>query len=363
MLSRVADNLYWMSRYLERAQHTARLLDTALGFMLDQSPLLVEQRWARILRSLHISNKSSEVLHAFNPYALTHELAFDATNEVSIFSCVRWARENARQVREEISEEMWECLNRLYLRVRAARPPLDTRSSTSPMAQTVVGISQSMSSAGMLQSMDATAQSTHAFWRQPQAFFSDVQRSAFEFEGATDATMRHGEGWLFIQVGRGLEQAAKTVSLLKTYFDEDAQDKKGAISEGNLKWTALLKSCAAFEPYCRVHSPRLVEERIAEFLLLDAEFPRSVRAAVGRVENSLHAITEITGNDAPVSTSDENAPLKLLRLAGRLKAMLDCATVAELMNGDMAEFLRETQEDCVRIHNAIYHAYIGYMAE
>lgn len=374
MLSRVADNLYWMSRYMERAQHTSRLLDAALGFMLDQSPQLIERRWNRTLRSLHVkeprAGEDAPLLESadLDAYALAHRLAFDANNEVSIFSCVRAARENARQVREEISGEMWECLNRLYLNVRAARPPLEP--STSPpstpppstpgMTQSLGGMTQSLSTRGMMQSMNAGS-----FWKQPHDFFSNVQRSAFEFEGATDATMRHGEGWLFIQVGRGLEQAAKTASLLNAYFSE-GENTATQSDEGNLKWTALLKSCAAFEPYCRAYSPRLAPEKIARFLLLDADFPRSVRASIVRVENALREISEITGKDAPASFtsgSTDGANVRLSRLAGRLKSQLDYVSLDEVLASGLPPFLSSVQEECLRIHTAIYHVYIGYIAE
>jgi uncharacterized alpha-E superfamily protein len=370
MLSRVADNLYWMSRYMERAQHTARLLDAALGFMLDQSPQLIERRWKRTLRSLHVREPRAphpdEVFDGANidAYALAHRLAFDANNDVSIFSCVRAARENARQVREEISGEMWECLNRLYLRVREARPALESGSATadtSGLSQSMGSMTQTISTQGMIQSMGSRNQ---AFWRQPHEFFSSVQRSAFEFEGATDATMRHGQGWLFIQVGRGLEQAAKTASLLNAYFSETPPEADGVVrDEGNLKWTALLKSCAAFEPYCRTHSPRLSPEKIGQFLLLDAEFPRSVHASIVRVESALREISDITGKDttAPNFTSSVNQNLP--RRAGRLRAELDYASLEEVMEAGLPPFLNSIQEECVRIHYAIYHSYIGYMAE
>lgn len=357
---------------MERAQHTARLLDAALGSMLDQSPELIERRWNRTLRSLHVydprAKNKAEVLEIANAdaYAMAHRLTFDAGNEVSIFSCVRAARENARQVREEISGEMWECLNRLYLRVRDARPPLETSSSdksTPAKTQSMGTMTQSLSpfsnAGGMAQSMGRT----QTFWRQPHEFFASVQRSAFEFEGSTDATMRHGEGWLFIQVGRGLEQAAKTASLLNAYFSEKPADEESNVTdEGNLKWTALLKSCAAFEPYCRAHSPRLSSEKIAQFLLLEAEFPRSVHASILRVESALREITEVTGKDSPTCSAPD-ASRNLARIAGRLQSRLEYAALDEVMESGLPPFLHSIQEECVRIHYEIYHAYIGYMAE
>src|SRR5829696_1964142 len=116
MLSRVADSLYWMSRYLERAEHTARLVDVALNLMLDQSATASERRWRRLLVGLHAPQS---VAGASDPYAITQAMTFDTENETSIASCVETARENLRQVREQISSEMWEQLNGLYLHVRS----------------------------------------------------------------------------------------------------------------------------------------------------------------------------------------------------------------------------------------------------
>jgi uncharacterized alpha-E superfamily protein len=338
MLSRVADNLYWMSRYIERAQHTARLLDATLGLMLDQSPELARERWQRTLHSLG-QHKTLDAAD-WDMHSVAHRLTFDASESTSIFSCVRSARENARQVREEISGEMWECLNRLYLRVRSARPPL---------------------------SADGTerSESTFTFWRQPHEFFAGVQRSAFEFDGATNATMRHSEGWLFIQAGRGLEQAAKTASLLDANFCRDEANMQTAGNEGSLKWSDLLRSCAALEPYCRAHSPRLVPERIEYFLMLDNEFPRSVRASVRCVDESLADIARCTGkvSSAAPSFDDGASHRRLQRLSGQLRAQLDHSSLEDIIDNGLPEFLKNTQEQFVRIHYGIYAAYIGYMAE
>src|SRR5689334_4971277 len=112
MLSRVADSLYWMSRYLERAEHTARLVDVGLNLMLDQTPAAAERRWGRLLTSLHAPELPVD---ANNSYQITQAMTFDAANATSIVSCIAVARENLRQVREQISSEMWEQLNRLFL--------------------------------------------------------------------------------------------------------------------------------------------------------------------------------------------------------------------------------------------------------
>src|ERR1700739_2698704 len=114
MLSRVADSLYWMSRYLERAEHTTRLLDVNLNLMLDESAASAERRWQRVLQAL---GRPKDIRWKGEPYALTQALTFDTTNKASILSCIIAARENSRHVREQISTEQWHRLNSLYLEV------------------------------------------------------------------------------------------------------------------------------------------------------------------------------------------------------------------------------------------------------
>lgn len=114
MLSRVADSLFWMARYLERAEHTARLLDVHLHSALDLTPTAAERRWRRLLLALHSQPPAAGV----TPYAITQALTFDMSNSDSIAACITTARDNARQVRERISSEMWEQVNRLYLQIR-----------------------------------------------------------------------------------------------------------------------------------------------------------------------------------------------------------------------------------------------------
>src|SRR5947199_9124171 len=161
MLSRVAESLYWMSRYLERAAHTARVINVHRNSMLDQTGGDESLRWQRRLLSLRTPLPTGEI----DAYSVTRLLTFDEANDSSIVSCIAAARENARQVRERISSEMWEQLNRLFLQVKHA-------------------------------SME---ESWHA---ELHLFFASVKEGVHLFQGITDATMNHSEGWHFIRVGR-----------------------------------------------------------------------------------------------------------------------------------------------------------------
>jgi len=221
MLSRVADSLYWMSRYLERAEHTTRLLDVNLNLMLDESAASAERRWQRVLQAL---GRPKDIKWTGEPYALTQALTFDTTNKASILSCIIAARENSRHVREQISTEQWHRLNSLYLQV--TRPEMQ---------------------------IERQAEAQAAGMARPSEFLQSVMEAVHQFQGVTDSTMNHGEGWQFIQVGRYIERASATALLLEAYH-ADLWEHPERVGEGNeyLDWMGLLRSATAFEAYCKV---------------------------------------------------------------------------------------------------------------
>lgn len=317
MLSRVADNLYWLSRYLERAEHTARLLDVNLALALEQSPAARGQRWNRLLTSLRTPPPGDEP----DAYTVAGRLAFDQGNPSSVIACVQAARENARQVREQISTEMWEQINRFYLAMRGT--------------------------------------TLNTVWRQPHEFLRSVKEGIHFFQGLTDSTLGHDEGWQFIQVGRHLERAVATATLLGVYYDVEAAAAPAAApaadeTSGHLEWVGLLKSCTAFEAYCRAYTADLRPDRIAEFLLLAPAFPHSVRFSVDRVNNALHAIGEATGCPADARVN---------RLAGRLQATLRFSNIQEIMADGLKQHLADVERQCLRIHDALFETYIAYPIE
>ena len=320
MLSRVADSLYWMSRYLERAEHTTRLLDVNLNLMLDESATSSDHRWQRLVQAL---GKPRRIRWNGDPYELARTLTFDVNNKSSVLSCIIRARENSRHVREQISTEQWHRLNSLYLEV--TRPEL-----------------QSVMHAEALQDNSET----------PAAFLQQVMEAVHQFQGVTDSTMSHGEGWHFIQVGRYLERATATAMLLEAYH-EDLWSQPDRLPEGNeyLEWMGLLRSATAFEAYCKVYTADLTPERILEFLLLDPEFPHSVRFSIDSLQTALQAIQRNSGK----SRAEE-----LHRIAGRLSAKLGFASVDEILSGDIVSYLRSIQQQCQAIHETIYHLYVDY---
>src|SRR5471032_2335927 len=210
MLSRVADSLYWMSRYLERTEHTTRLLDVNMNLMLDETWVSSDHRWQRVLQAL---GKPKRVKWEGNPYQLTRTLTYDTNHKSSVLSCLMSARENARHVREQISTEQWHRLNSLYLEVTSPALKSRVRRET--------------------QDGDNDA---------PSSFLQHVMEAVHQFQGVTDSTMSHGEGWQFIQVGRFLERATETALLLESYH-EDLWSRPDGIPDSNeyLEWLGLLR--------------------------------------------------------------------------------------------------------------------------
>lgn len=316
MLSRVADSLYWMSRYLERAEHTTRLLDVNLNLMLDENESAAEVRWQRLLKAL---GSPKDLVWTGDPYELVRTLTFDTEYKASIISCIMSARENSRHVREQISTEQWHRLNSLYIEV--TRP----------------GIPRFGMQGGP---------------EQPTEFLQQVMEAVHQFQGVSDSTMSHGEGWQFIQVGRYIERATATAMLLEAYQDELwSEPDRGAESNEYLEWMGLLRSATAFEAYCKVYTADLSPDKILEFLLLDEEFPHSMRFAIDALQRALVAIDK----DSAISQAGP-----LLRMAGRLQASLSYASVEDIVRQDIVGYLQGIQAQCQAIHSSMYKLYVDY---
>jgi len=305
LLSRVADALYWISRYLERADHTARVVDVAVDLGLGR-----QSRFTAIDRlygSLGVDGVDASSATA------AERAFFDAGSGSSVLACVVAARENARQVREEISTDMWEQLNALFLRLR--------RMSQDP----------------------ARTGRTHYVARA-------VTEGVHLFQGITDATMTHGEGWQYIELGRYIERTSATAALLDVHYRDfvGRGDQPAEVGE-YVEWAGLLRSCCAFEAYCRHYTADLRSIRIAEFLILNADFPRSIRFGASRIQASLKAIAALTGRGGRAE-----------RLAGRLLASLDYGQVDEIVGEQLPQYLEGIVRQANQINAAVYQQYIHY---
>lgn len=303
MLSRVADSLYWMSRYFERANHCARVLEANYNLMLNPSKLSAEERWRRIFSSLGIASEDD----AIDPQRAMLKLTSDARSESSILFCIGESRENAGQVREQISSEMWEGLNSLYHKVTQAGARMEAGSDSMRLVEA-------------------------------------VRAGSYQFHGLTDATMNHGEGWQFIQLGKYMERSCTMPVLLDAYFSRAGETDA-------LDWVGLLASCAAFESYCKVYTADLKPDFMAEFLLLNPEFPYSVRYAVERMGAAIAAISQ---------TSFTKANDQIERIAGRLRATLAYVKIGEIMISGVHRYLNDVIAQCNSLHAAVHVVYIDY---
>lgn len=208
MLSRAADNLYWMSRYIERTEHTARIIAVKLDSMIEQTPDEARASWMRVAEALQGAPGTELQPDAF---AITKRLAFDRENESSLITSLTFARDNARQVRESLSNEVWGTLNRLYLRFSAIR--------------------------------------SDSIWvHAPAALFREALDEMQALEGVIYSTLSHGEGWYFLELGKYIERVQLLGRLLDVHFRPDHEAPK------YFDWLVLLKFCSAFEPYTKLYT-------------------------------------------------------------------------------------------------------------
>ena len=296
MLSRVANNIYWMNRYIERAENYSRFIDVNLNLTLDLREETVEQ-WEPLVMATGDEQRFKAQFSGATREHVLYFLTADPKNPNSILSCLLAARENARSVREIISSEMWEHVNRFYRMVKDAA----------------------------VKTFDTPRQ---------RGFFGEVKQASHLFVGITDATMSHGQGWDFGRLGRLLERADKTSRILdvKYFFLLPSVQAVGS-SLDDIQWAALLKSTSALEMY-RKRYGRIAPYQVAEFLVLNPEFPRAIHYCLIKSEESLHAIL---GSEVG---RFENVAEKRL---GRLVADVTYVSIEEIMSEGLHEFLDNFQ--------------------
>lgn len=313
MLSRVADDLFWLSRYLERAISIVRLIDVTWHLELDVAEEEEADLWAPVLGyaagGLHLPlpGRVGDSSHAVRRY-----LGLDAGNPNSLISCIASARAAARGVRESISSEMWEQLNTLYLSL------VDPRLSAQAEAE-------------------------------PHAFYRRVCDGAQFFQGLADSTLAHEEPWHFFCLGKYLERADDVTRILslQTQLLRDQPDH----DKDTLRWLAVLRSCGSAEAYARYYSLRVEPARAIEFLLLNPVFPQSVRFSLGAASDALRAIAE------PRHRRGE-APSPALRAMGLLYAALEHAAVDEVLEQGLPEFLDDVQRRIATVYEHVTAAYL-----
>ncbi len=310
MLSRVAESIYWMSRYVERAENVARVVNVNLNMMLEASG--DDQQWEPLVNTTGDNEDFKKRFGEPNKENVIKFLTFDQSNPNSILSCVRAARENARSVREIISSEMWLQLNKFYLTVNeaAGRTRID--------------------------SLDE--------------FYSEVKLSSHLFTGITDATMNHGEAWHFARLGRILERADKTSRLLDVkYFILLRSVADVGTPTDDTQWASVLRSVSAFEMYRKRHG-RISPKGIVQFLLLDKEFPRAVCFCLNTARESLHAIS-----GTQIGTFRNSAE----KCIGQLCSDLAYAHVDEIASGGLHEYLDDLQTRMNLLGSGIHQTFFA----
>ncbi|MFN0129599.1 MAG: alpha-E domain-containing protein [Verrucomicrobiales bacterium] len=319
MLSRVAAALYWMGRYLERAENLARLVDVNIQLLIDFGSIddqRVKEHWIPVLRTAGDEELFFQHYPKADSASVTEFMTFHRDNPNSVFSCVCAARENARQVRDQISLEMWEVLNEVYL---------------------------------FLQSRDA-----QQVWRDgPGAFYDQIKRFSHLFQGLTDATFSRTEGWEFIQFGKYLERADKTTRILDVKYHillPRATDVGGAVDTA--QWQTVLRSTSALEAYRRFYVTEILPLKVAEFLVLSDSFPRSLRYCLAELEHSLGRI----GGPRRLALPPSEAELDFQRLRNDL----DTLSMKEIVASGLHEFLHDAQAIVGRLATHIYDTFMHH---
>ena len=317
MLSRSAQGLYWLGRYLERAEHLCRLLRLQVEALVDRPISEIHFGWSRIYTGLgrqppwgDLKSDESDDYTLADSYTLAGDLTFERDNPNSVRNCFALGRENARQVRHCISAEMWTCLNLAWLRIR----DLDIED----------------------------------IWQvSPESFYAETAQEIATFAGVAAATMYRDEGWRFMRLGHFIERTQRLVALLLAQLAAG----RAAGETSDPAWTSLLRSCQAFDAYKRSYSVEIQPDRVLDLLVADPLLPGSLCRALDALAAELAAIGP---------SPNERAGAAAERLAGRLCALIryewpDCE--------DREALLAQADEHCRRLHELVTAAYIDYAVE
>jgi uncharacterized alpha-E superfamily protein len=319
MLSRVADSLYWLARYIERAENNARILDVNLQVTLDDDSVGQDGdavAWVPILATLEDQKLFSTLYAVTNADTVCEFVTFAKENPNSIRSCVAGARENARTVREYISSEMWERINSLYLWINST-------------------------------------EARQLFASSAIDFFRHVVDYSHQFHGTTNATLTHGEGWNFLEIGKYLERADSTSRILdlKYHILLPRGEKVGG-NVDTVQWQAVLKSCSAFEAYRKLHTGTVTPASVAEFITLHDSFPRSIRFCVEHLDAALHRISGCARTHFDTDAE---------RLSGKLCSDLNYMTIGEIFKMGLHQYLDSIQLRLIEISSALLKEYCEWL--
>ena len=316
MLSRDADSMYWLSRYIERAEHVARLLRVNTALLTDVgdlTPLLQHQMWASLLGVMRIEVDppgDASIAQRVRQY-----LTFDPDCPCSLINCLAHARENARAIRETISSEMWENVNGLFWLIHGdgARAMFDDN---------------------------------------PDTFLQQITTGSMLFQGLTDQTLPHDQRWQFARLAKHLERVDVTARVIETRYQILA-NLNAQLDQPikNIHWMGVLRSCCSIEAYRRLHTAELDPVRVASFLILQKNFPRSIRYCVERATEAIEGIRRSNG----IHTA---SPAE--RVLGRLGAQLEYAETAEMLQDGLPHYLQKIQAVAAEASLAVQRSYFLY---
>lgn len=329
MLSRDADSCYWIGRYVERAEATARMVDVHYHAALEtglpwnnNGESIRPLRWQSILSISGSEEDYQARYEGEDERDLLYFFAFDSENTNSILSVWRRVRENARSIREQIASEMWEALNISYYQI-------------------------------------CEWNVERVLYGGPSEFFQIVKNASHLFQGILNRTMLMSETRDWLDTGRFLERGDQTARLLDVKYHDllpSAQpsevDPLGIGGPLDMHgWTAVLKSVSAFEMYHKIYRGGIRPSQVVDFLVLNPQFPASVRHCIGRVESCLR---RISGNQREEPMTEPE------RLLGRLRADLTYSRPDEIILDGLHEYLESVQNRCDAVGNAITRTYLSY---
>jgi len=312
MLARIADSLFWMARYIERADGIMRMLKINYNASLDKSSE-TEFSWKPVLKLF--STLSTEEINAMqhDSRAVMHYMIDDRNNPNSLYNIITRSRENARGVQDHITLEVWGCLNDFYHHIRDER------------------VAKMIDDDQAIQLLD------------------ELLKHGLLYYGTSDITMPRGEGWSFMNIGKALERALQTVDLLDSKFNDLSYDLQA--SADTPYWKYLLMSASGYELYVKTYREGLNGRHVADMMILNIDFPRSI----------FYSMLQLSRNFQKVR-SDRNIESfsQIAFLIGKLKSNVQYTDISELSQQGLHEFLQNTRNDLYKIGNALNTYYFNY---
>lgn len=316
MLSRVANTMYWMNRYIERAENYARFMDVHFNLSLESPPDSDEQ-WMPLVVITGDWPLYLSLYKTVDKNRVIYFLGFDPKNPNSIYSCIGKARENARAIRPEITKEVWEQINSIYFFVKEGLEKKRWKSS------------------------------------DPRMFFKKIKEDCQLLYGIFDATISRNDAWHFGKIGQLIERADKTSRVMDVkYHILLATPKEVGGAQDLMQWAALLKSVSAYDMYRKKYG-KLTALNISEFLILDKKFPRSILCCLINAE---HSLQEITGSTGGFSNEAE-------KHLGKLKSELEFVDINDIFDNGLHEYLDEFQQRLNAVSISFYNSFFAAQSQ